>query len=217
MHKPTKTKNSGLTEILGSCAKQSFSSQTSKQYDFYISDEIGDASDYSDWLHTIRNARADDQITFHINSPGGSLFSTIQLIMAMNECEAHLRASVEGMCISAATLIFLECDEYVISPFSMFMFHDYSSGTCGKGGEMFDAINFERTWSENLFRKCYKFFLSEGEIDSLVNGKELWMGCDDVIKRLGARYAAYEALAKEEEKASKAAVKKTKKNDDDSN
>jgi hypothetical protein len=40
--------------------------------------------------------------------------------------------------MSAATMIFLCADTYEVSEHSMFMFHNYSSATFGKGGEMFD-------------------------------------------------------------------------------
>jgi ATP-dependent Clp protease protease subunit len=181
-----KSKTSAV-ELIGDGPKQSFSSNVAKIYDYYISDDISDASQYSDWFHQIRNAREDDVIMLHINCAGGDLFTTIQFIMALHESPAHLIASVEGMCMSAATLIFLACDEFRISPYSMFMFHNYSGMTTGKGGEMFDAMSHERKWSENLLSKLYAGFLKESEIIALLDNKDIWMDSDEVIERLQRR------------------------------
>jgi ATP-dependent protease ClpP protease subunit len=66
----------------------------------------------------------------------------------------------------------------------MFMFHNYSGGTIGKGGEMYDNIVHERKWSEKLLREIYNNFLTEDEIVSVLNNKDIWMDGDEVIKRL---------------------------------
>jgi ATP-dependent protease ClpP protease subunit len=66
----------------------------------------------------------------------------------------------------------------------MFMFHNYSGGTIGKGGEMYDNIVHERKWSEKLLREIYNNFLTEEEIVSVLNNKDIWMDGDEVIKRL---------------------------------
>ena len=175
------------SEHIEESSKQSFTTRLSNNYDYYINNEIGDASDYSDWFHQIRNANEQDTITIHINSPGGDLFTTIQFLMALSESQAHIIASVEGMCMSAATLIFLMCDEFRISPYSMFMFHNYSGMTHGKGGEMFDTLVHERKWSENLFTKLYTNFMTQSEIKSLLDNKDIWMDTEEVIKRLKTR------------------------------
>jgi len=92
--------------------------------------------------------------------------------------------SVEGMCMSAATLVFLSADMFEVTPHSMFMFHNYSGGTIGKGGEMIDQIRHERKWSERLLREVYKDFLSEAEITSILDNRDIWMDGEEVITRI---------------------------------
>ena len=181
-----KSKTNGV-EFIGNKPKQAFTTRAAAILDYYISDDIGDASDYSDWFHQIRNANEEDTIILHINCPGGDLFTTIQFLMALSESQAHLVASVEGMCMSAATLLFLMCDEFRISPYAMFMFHNYSGMTHGKGGEMFDTLVHERKWSENLLTKLYTNFMTPSEIKSLLDNKDIWMDTDEVIERLKKR------------------------------
>lgn len=155
---------------------------TSLLSSYYLSGTIGPPEDYIDWFESIRDANENETIIFHINSTGGDLFTAVQFIRIMQECRAYIIASVEGACMSAATMIFLQAHEFIISSHSSFMFHNYSGGTIGKGGEMADQIIFEKHWSEEMMKDIYKDFLTEKEIDSMLNGKDIWMTSDEVVK-----------------------------------
>jgi len=155
-----------------------------KVHKFYIVGEIKRPDEYTQWFETIRNAPETDIIVFHINSHGGDLFTTIQFLRIMSECKATIVASVEGACMSAATLIFLAANHWEISSHSMFMFHNYSTLTGGKGGEIYDSIVHERKWSQKLFKDTYSGFLTTDEITSILHNKDIWMSGEDVQKRL---------------------------------
>jgi ATP-dependent protease ClpP protease subunit len=153
-------------------------------HEFYLVGEIKRADEYIDWFDIIRNAGKNDVVNIHINSYGGDLFTAIQMMRVLGECEGTVVCSVEGACMSAATMVFLCGDGFEVSTHSMFMFHNYSGGTIGKGGEMYDNIVHERKWSEKLLREIYDNFLAEDEIISVLNNKDIWMDGDEVIKRL---------------------------------
>jgi ATP-dependent protease ClpP protease subunit len=153
-------------------------------HEFYLVGEIKRADEYIDWFDIIRNAGKNDVVNIHINSYGGDLFTAIQMIRVLGECEGTVVCSVEGACMSAATMVFLCADGFEVSGHSMFMFHNYSGGTIGKGGEMYDNIIHERKWSENLLRQIYEGFLEEPEVESILNNKDIWMDGEEVIKRL---------------------------------
>jgi ATP-dependent protease ClpP protease subunit len=156
-------------------------------YTFYLCGEITTPDDYVDWFETIRNASETDIIKIHINSPGGNLFTAVQLMRVMAESSARILASVEGACMSAATMVFLAADGFEISENSMFMFHNYSGGTIGKGGEMYDNIMYERKWSDKFMRGVYAGFLTDDEITSILENKDIWMEPEEVFKRLNTR------------------------------
>lgn len=156
-------------------------------HEFYLSGEIKRAEEYIEWFDIIRNAGKNDVITVHINSYGGDLFTAIQMMRVLGECEGTVVTSVEGACMSAATMVFLCADGFEVSNHSMFMFHNYSGGTIGKGGEMYDNIIHERKWSENLLREIYADFLTAEEVESILNNKDIWMDGEEVIKRLESR------------------------------
>jgi ATP-dependent protease ClpP protease subunit len=161
-----------------------FSRPLSELVEIYISGIIGPAEDYTEIFNKMRNLSELDFVKVHINSYGGDLFTAIQFMRVFSETSATVVCSVEGACMSAATLIFLSANKYEISSHSAFMFHNYSGFAGGKGGEMIDQLLHERTWSENLWKEVYKDFLTKEEIQSLLDNKDIWMDCNEVISRL---------------------------------
>ena len=172
---------------------------SSQVYEFYISGAIESADNYIEWFNIIRHANASDTIKIYINSFGGDLFTGIQFMRVLAETEALVICSVEGACMSAATLIFLCADQFEITPHSMFMFHNYSGGTMGKGGEMYGQIQHERKWSEQLLKELYDEFLTAEEIQSLLDNKDMWMDVDEVFVRMERRSKAMQELYELEE------------------
>jgi len=179
----------------------SFSKPVAQLHEFYLSGPVLDAEEYIDWFDTIRNASAVDTIRIYINSPGGDLYTTLQFLRVMSDTEATVVTSVEGACMSAATMIFLHGHMQEVTPHSLFMFHNYSAGTFGKGGEMYDQLQFERKWSENFMREVYADFLTEDEIQSMLNNKDIWMDSEEVVKRLTALQKQRDKDARAEAKA----------------
>lgn len=165
-------------------------------HSFYLSGSIEEPSEYVAWFEIMRNASENDVIQLHINSYGGDLFTAIQFLRAIADTPAHVICSVEGACMSAATMIFLAADTFEVSEHSMFMFHNYSSMTHGKGGEMYDNIIHERKWSEHLLNRIYNGFLHDDEIASLLANKDIWMDGEEVLKRLTERQKKFEKLVK---------------------
>lgn len=180
------TKTSILDPKLFQADKYSnnFTKSVAHVHEFYLTGEITDAEEYIEWFDIIRNASAVDNIRIYINSPGGDLFTTLQFLRVMGETEATVTTSVEGACMSAATMIFLHGHSQEVTPHSLFMFHDYSSGTFGKGGEQYDQIQFERAWSRKFLTEVYAGFLTNAEIESMMHNKDIWMDSEEVIRRL---------------------------------
>jgi ATP-dependent protease ClpP protease subunit len=175
----------------------SYKKTAASVYEFYLSGEVGDAQEYIDWFDTIRNANATDTIKIYINSPGGDLYTTLQFLRVMGECEGTIITSVEGACMSAATMIFLHGHQHEVTPHSLFMFHNYSAGVFGKGGEMFDQLTFEREWSRNFMSEVYENFLTPDEIQSMLNNRDIWMTSEEVTTRLEKMYATIAKQADE--------------------
>lgn len=158
-----------------------------RMFDFYLTGDIKEAKEYQDWNQIMRTITENDAIVIHINSNGGDIFTIIQLLRSMSDSPATVVASVEGMCMSAATLLFLSADVCEISEHSHFMFHTYSSGNWGKGNEQLASVTADDKWARHLFNTVYKDFLTPTEIKEIVDGKDLWMNPQEVKRRLETR------------------------------
>jgi ATP-dependent protease ClpP protease subunit len=180
-------KAKGILDILKSNQNTPYVEEYGSIKEYYLVEEIGEPQDYVDWFHDIRNSRDTDTIKIYINCPGGNLFTTIQFIQVLSETKAHVIVCVEGACMSAATLIFLMADEFILTDHSMFMFHNYSGGTEGKGGEMYHGMIYERKWAAKLFQEMYQDFLTPAEIVELLDDKDIWLDSKQVFERLQKR------------------------------
>ena len=190
MSNPTQVQSTGTT------TKAFINKPVTTLHTFYLSGTIEEPSEYVAWFEIMRNASEHDVIQIHINSYGGDLFTAIQFLRAIADTPAHVICSVEGACMSAATMVFLTADTFEVSEHSIFMFHNYSGGTIGKGGEMIDQLQHERKWSQHLLSRIYADFLTDAEIKSLLDNKDIWMDGEQVLKRLNTRHEKYAKAAK---------------------
>lgn len=158
-----------------------------RRLDFYLTGDIKEAKEYNDWFQMLRMAQPHDSVNFHINSNGGDIFTAIQMMKTMTESHATITASSEGMCMSAATFIFLTADICEIADHSHFMFHNYSTGNWGKGHEILANALADDRWARHLLRKVYDGFFTPTEIEKIIEGKDYWLGPEDVHKRLQKR------------------------------
>lgn len=163
--------------------KSVFKQPVANLYEFYLSGTITAPEDYVEWFNIIRNASSNDTVKIYINSTGGMTDTAIQFMRVLSDTAAHVVCSIEGSCMSAATMIFLCAQEFEITPFSLFMLHNYSGGIFGKGGELYDQAVFERRWSIEFLHYIYKDFLTTEEINSLLDNKDLWLNYEEVIER----------------------------------
>ena len=151
---------------------------------FYISSEIAAPAQYIPMIHKLHTASQGETIFFHLNTNGGDLDSTLQIVNAIKISHAHVVASIESSCHSAGTLIFLAADEQIVMDNSIMMIHNYSSGTSGKGSEMKSEVDASVVWFENLVDDFYTGFLSKTEIKKILAGEDKWIQCEDIKKRL---------------------------------
>jgi ATP-dependent protease ClpP protease subunit len=170
--------------MLDTGLSRGFRKSGSAIYEFYLSGTITGPEDYIEWFNTIRSAGPQDEVKIYINSSGGDLNCALQFMRVLSETQATVICSVEGSCMSAATMIFLCADVFEVTPHSLFMFHNYSGGIFGKGGEIYDQAVFEREWSKQFLQHIYKNFLTSKEIDSLLENKDLWLHSQEVSNRV---------------------------------
>ena len=155
-----------------------FERAIARTYDLYLHDTIEGPDKYINWNQLFRSAGPNDVIYVHINSYGGQINTAIQMMRAMRETEATIVTSIEGACLSAATMIFLCGDLCEVSDHSQFMVHTYSGGSFGKGSDIIAGVDMWVTPDDVVMRlnkraefltKRAKAELKEAELeDSIV-------------------------------------------------
>lgn len=162
----------------------SIDSKVTNEYTIQLTGELGSPDDYYEDFEVFRTAGPDDFIHLIINGPGGYVDTATQYIHAMRSSQATILGTVAGQCKSAHTFIFLNCHGFDIAPHSQFMCHDYSSGTIGKGSDQYASVVRDKEWYDAYTRDNYSGFLSEEEINHIVNnGKEFHFSPEQVLER----------------------------------
>lgn len=175
---------------------------------FYISEILAEPDKYIEMIHRIKTAGPTDVIYIYLNTPGGFLNTGIQIISAMNNSPAHIITVLEGEVCSLGTLIFLSGDEFMVNDHCMFMIHNYSSGPVGKGHELKAAVAALETEFTKMARSIYSPFLTDAEIDRVIQGEDIWMGSDEVRKRIDNMIKIMNREMRAEEKAARLRAKK---------
>ena len=156
-----------------------------KHIHVYFNDRITDPRDYTDVIHTIRKSSQDDTIHLHINSVGGYLSTTLQIIDALQQTDAYVVAYLESEASSCATMLFLCADNWIIGRFSHMMFHNVSYGSVGKAHEIEAMVEFSKKNCEDIVKSLYEGFLTEEEVIDIIRGMDLYMDSEEIYNRLG--------------------------------
>ncbi len=163
---------------------------SSKTLDAYITSDIGLPIDYNELTYRIKNAPSDYTINLHINTPGGVIDGALFIIDAINKTPAAVTAFLTGTVASAGTIIALACDNVVASDHLSFMIHNYSiNGIQGKAHEVKAYQNFTDANLNAAFRDFYSGFLTDTEMESVIDGQDLWLSSAEVSDRWQKRLA----------------------------
>ena len=192
---------------------------TSTLYEYYLVDDIGEASDYIELCDVLRSASPNDEILIRINSGGGSLATANMIVNAIRESQAHVHGFIESTCASAATLIYLSCHSYSLSEDADMMVHTSSSMYGGKEHEQHSYVTFSRKKIHKMVRDRYAGFLTEKEIENVLNGQDYYFDSEEIGERLETYTefqqkkfeAELEAFQKEQEDDIEGAYTKPKK------
>ena len=149
-------------------------------YHFYIHGEIGDSEEYVDLLDTLYTAGDTDVIMIHLNTPGGYLNTAVEIIHAIAQCKATVITCADGQVASAGSLIFFAGHTFLIGEFCEVMLHDGSGGNIGKINENLKSAEFTAKRLSHIYHRIYGRFFSEEEVQSVLDGRDLYLTSDEV-------------------------------------
>lgn len=153
-------------------------------YTIRMARDITAADDFSDEFEVLAEARQEDTVKILISSGGGFIDTGLLLTKAINECRAVTVGYIGATVASAATAIALACDEWDVDEFSSFMIHTGSFGFHGKAPEVRAQTAHTLNFIDKWVRCTYDGFLTEEEIEKVIEGKDMYFEGEDLVQRL---------------------------------
>lgn len=167
------------------------------RYRFRFDRDIGHVSEYADLLEFLANS---DNVFLELvfSSDGGDMNTALAIMNAIRESKVHCHGSLLTHANSAAGIIFLSCSSHSVSMNSSLMIHEQQSyGLGGRASDLSTYVDFETKQHRRLMKRVYEGFLSESEIDQVLNGKEMWMADNEIVDRLNDMYAHFNSDGEE--------------------
>ena len=171
--------------------------------DAYLDDDIQDGSYYRELLHYMRNMEEGDELRLWIDTDGGILDGATAIIDAMKTCQGDITCIVTGKAYSAGSLIALSAPNLLIGESATFMCHSHSYGLKGKHSDIESNFAFHKRVIEKMLRDGYKWFLTDAEIEQMLQGKDFWFDTEETKARLENRLSAQQAAQKKAQQLTK--------------
>lgn len=165
-------------------------------FNIYLFGEIECAEQFISAIEVLQAASENDIVYIHLSTNGGSLDATDTFLAAMRECEARIIVKATGGVHSAGSVILLNADEFMLSENFNCLIHNGSTGAGGKTSDFKAQAKHTIEYMDKVMRNTYYGFLSDKEIDDLIEGKDIWLDAEQFGKRFEARNKLMEAEVK---------------------
>lgn len=148
----------------------------------YLMNEIYEPHEYNELCYTLENTKA-EEVRLIMNNGGGLMDTMSTIRNSILKCNALVTAVLSGSVASAATMIALACDKIEVAPHTSWLTHYYSGGSAGKGNEIKAKHDFDEVEIPKMFKEIHKGFLTEEEIDRVIDGKDIWLNSEQIVER----------------------------------
>ena len=137
-------------------------------------------------FNTLWNAAKNDELELRINSYGGLVNEGQNFYnIIKNKFLGRTTTILDNAGYSMGALTFCMGDKRIAMEQSDLMFHDYSAGTIGKGGEIEARVKHESEYLRNFFKEIIvkNGFLTKKEFKQMLIGQDYWMDVDEMCRR----------------------------------
>lgn len=160
-----------------------------KSAELILYGSIGHDEDWDDisdkaFKQDIENLGDVENITLHINSPGGSVFSAIAIANTLKNHKAKVTANIDGIAASAATIITSACDIVRMPKNAHFMIHNPMTFAYGNNQDMEKTLNMLNKVKDSIIETYLYKSNTDKEILSELMNEETWMDAE-TAKRYG--------------------------------
>lgn len=185
-----------MSEDIGKPNRIMVQSHVANEYHLRLARPITEVDDFEEEFQLFAGAGEQDVINIDIVTPGGSLDTSHMLCRAISLCAATVVAYIGPTCASGGTAIALACDEWEVDDMSSFMIHTASYGYVGMAPHVKSHVDHSDKMINRFVRTTYAGFLTEAEIERVIDGKEVYFEGDELAERLTI-YAQHRAALRQ--------------------
>jgi len=164
--------------------------QMVRDFPIFVHESIESPTDVVPIVDTLRQLEEGDNVTMYVSGVGGCVSSVDLLIHEMQSAQARgvsIHCVCTGLLASAFSFIPLYADSFELSEGFHALLHAGSAGMSGTIPEFKASSAFTIKYMESRLRSVYKHFLSEKELDDMLEGKDLWLDASAWIDRFQKR------------------------------
>lgn len=174
-------------------------------WDIFLYGPILSAEQMVEAMMAFSSAGENDTVIVNLSTGGGCVDATDTFIDGMKDCRGRVIVKASGGVHSAGTLILLSAPEFSLSAGFNSLFHNGSVGAGGKLSDYRASSAFTSSFMERLFVETYTGFLTEDELERMIQGKDFWMDAEEFLRRHKQQQEYFEKLqgASEEDVAEK--------------
>lgn len=143
------------------------------------SDEYWDDISDKAFKQDIENLGDVENITLHINSPGGSVFSAVAIANTLKNHKAKITANIDGLAASAATIITSACDTVRMPKNALFMVHNPITFAYGNNQDMQKTLEMLNKVKNSIIETYLNKAKTDKEILSELMDNETWMSAEE--------------------------------------
>ena len=143
------------------------------------SDEYWDDISDKAFKQDIENLGDVENITLHINSPGGSVFSAVAIANTLKNHKAKITANIDGLAASAATIITSACDTVKMPKNALFMIHNPITFAYGNNQDMQKTIEMLNKVKNSIIETYLNKAKTDKETLSELMDNETWMNAEE--------------------------------------
>ena len=159
----------------------------------YIRGMIDDLDGYVPLLNILHQATEDARIYIHIQSGGGMVTTGSTIASAIASCKGQVVTIAEGLCASAASLIWSAGHECRVYDYAMFMYHMSSHADMNNSLYIAEAATRMVNYVQNCLMRSA---LAKGHITKeehtlfCENKQEVWISAEEMKRRLANAHEA---------------------------
>ena len=143
------------------------------------SDEYWDDISDKAFKQDIENLGDVENITLHINSPGGSVFSAVAIANTLKNHKAKITANIDGLAASAATIITSACDIVKMPKNALFMVHNPITFAYGNNQDMQKTLEMLNKVKNSIIETYLNKAKTDKETLSELMDNETWMSAEE--------------------------------------